>query len=529
MKSVLPLPIYLLFVFILSDVPISSAQNQPPQISNLQASGKTGSSEITITYDLSDAEGDDVEINVLVSGNGGETFLIPVENISGDIGFPVSPGTEKEIIWNYDLNPDVTAYRLKLVADDRREVDIQEIVDQVDSNRLKASLQSIAGERHRTTDPDHLAAVKDSLTNRFEAYGLQTERQAFDYGTGYTAHNINGRLQGQKREQITYIVDAHFDAVPNSPGADDNGSGVAGVMEAARILSEYHFDHSIRFIGFDLEEAGLVGSNRYVYEGGIKSYDSVSGVFNFEMIGYYSDQPNSQNFPFGFEILFPEAYAQAEADTFQGDFITNVANVESEELKTSFDSAAARYVPELEVISLSVQGNGGSTPDLRRSDHANFWDAGYQALMLTDGANFRNSNYHQPTDEVGTIDFDFMRKVVQATVGAICEKAGIQHSSIVVTEIETQTSCDCPNATNPNLELFPNPTQSTVQIHTDAFEQEVQIRMMDMHGRMLMEDKRRSSPSGTWEIDLRSITPGLYFLEVTDGRDVARNKLIIEQ
>lgn len=89
-----------------------------------------------------------------------------------------------------------------------------------------------------------------------------------------SGQNILGRKAGLKEENTTYLIDAHYDGVATAPAADDNGSGVAGILEAVRILSKYNFEHSLRFIGFDFEELGLVGSQRYV-QNGIKPYDSI--------------------------------------------------------------------------------------------------------------------------------------------------------------------------------------------------------------------------------------------------------------
>ena len=94
---------------------------------------------------------------------------------------------------------------------------------------------------------------------------------------------------------------------PEAPGADDNGTAIAGMLEAMRILSGFSFRNSLRFIGFDLEEPGLKGSIRYV-SSSIPDYEEIGGVLNMEMIGYTCEEPNCQTVPFGFNLLFPEAY-----------------------------------------------------------------------------------------------------------------------------------------------------------------------------------------------------------------------------
>src|SRR5690606_18944380 len=189
------------------------------------------------------------------------------------------------------------------------------------------------------------------------------------------ADNILGRHVGAIDPIKTFIVDGHYDAVAGTPGADDNGTAVAATLEIARILSQFHFRNSLRFIGFSFEEQGVIGSQQYV-QSGMPVWEEVHGVLNMEMIGYYSDQPNSQTTPDGFELLFPAAYAELQTNEFRGDFLTVVGNTASDPLNNAFVAAVAQYVPQLKRIPLSVPGNGQIAPDLRRSDHAPFWDSG---------------------------------------------------------------------------------------------------------------------------------------------------------
>ncbi len=442
----------LLVPFLLFPLCSVLAQNQPPQITNLNVVSDTVNKKIQITFDLFDTENDAIEISVGLSDDGGETFLSDFTNPTGDIGFPVTPGTGKQIEISYD--PGIVFignYHVRVVADDRIVPDIADIVAQVDSVRLFNDLSFIASDiRHYQTNPTHLEAVKDFIENRFSTNGLQTYRQPFTL-ENYSAHNIIGRLPGMKEESVTYIIDAHFDSVEDAPGADDNGSGVAGVLEAMEVLSQYQFEHSIKFIGFDFEEStpvlGLYGSREYVTNG-VKSYEQIEGIFNYEMIGYYSEAPNSQQIPAGFNVAFPAQYNAVAADSFRGNFVVNTANTESSALMNVFKSNALAYVSDLKVVSIELPVNGIFSPDFRRSDHASFWDAGYNALMLTDGANFRNLNYHTPADTVGILNFTFMSNIVKATVASVCELAKIQHSTSVTKQVDgpvqvRELSSDC--------------------------------------------------------------------------------------
>ncbi|MBI5914051.1 MAG: M28 family peptidase, partial [Bacteroidetes bacterium] len=375
------------------------AQNLPPVISNTQFE-LSGNNLLTLTYDLEDAESDAVTVTFRATERGGLVFDFNTANATGDVGPGIASGTGKQIQWDYSAyataQPD---FRLMLVADDLQPVDIQAIVDQVDSTRLYDDLDFLEGIRHYTANPTHLQATKDFIEFQFQQNNLETYLHEFDYGN-YGAANIIGRQIGTANEAQTYILGGHFDTVFDAPGADDNGSAVAGMLEAMRVLSPYSFKKSVKFIGFDLEEAGLVGSLKYV-QNGILPGEGMAGMIDFEMIGYYSEAPNSQTLPAGFDILFQEAYNEVASQEFKGNFITDVGKTgNSQVLMDAYDSASTAFVPQLRVIPVEAPPAWQVlTPDLGRSDHAPFWVADIPAIMLTDGANFRNLNYHTPNDK----------------------------------------------------------------------------------------------------------------------------------
>lgn len=384
---------------------------------------------VAFEFDLSDAENDSVIINIAYSTDGGAHFwgMTQPADLSGDVGQAIAPGNGKYIQWQYaDLPTDVV---FQIVANDRQTIDIQAIVDAVDINHIMADMAFVEGVRHYTTNPDHIMAIKDTLENRFTAAGLSTIRQPFTFAIFDQAENIIATHAGYGQERDVCIVDAHFDTVSNAPGADDNGSGIIGLMEAMRVLAPYQFERSLKFIGFDLEELGLVGSFEYV-SNGINAQENIVGVLNYEMIGYYTEEPNTQTVPAGFNILYPDLYAQLQADEFRGNFLINIANIDSNPLKTLFDSCATAYVPALKVMSLAIPGNGEIAPDFRRSDHAPFWDTDRQALMLTDGANFRNLNYHTPNDLALALNYDFISNNIKATVATAATLARPTHCSV---------------------------------------------------------------------------------------------------
>ncbi len=501
------------------------AQNQVPVISNFNASVSGG--QVNITYNLSDAENNTCEVKLLISDNGGQTYISKAGTITGDVGTSVTPGNGKQITWNFDTVSNVYAYSLRLVADDRQVPSIQQIVDAVDSNRLRNDLQYVQGIRHYTANPVHLEAVKDTIEARFIEAGLNTRKQDFTKA-GYLGQNVIGRKAGLGSEEKAYIIDAHFDSVDDAPGADDNGSGVVGVLEALRVLAPYNFTKSIRFIGFDFEEtvgiAGTEGSYRYTRTE-LPAWETLEGVANFEMIGYYTEQSNTQQVPTGFNVLFPAEYNAVAADSFRGNFLCNVGDEESAAFNHAFDSLSHVYVPSLKVVSLTLLVNGVIAPDFRRSDHAWFWDLDIPALLLTDGANFRNHDYHTPADTLGKLSFTFMSNTVKATVATIATLAGIQHSSFSDFDL---TPLSVPkNTLDCDVQIYPVPVKSSISINTGScFDGSFTFRIIDVQGRDVV-NKTITSKTHT-EVLIDKIPAGIYFAVLQNDKGSLVRKLVKE-
>ncbi len=401
------------------------AQNQPPSITNLRVAADTLNQRVVFTYDLSDLEEDSLDVFLRVSGDGGQTFIVNTDSVSGDVGYPILPGLNKELTWYYNTGEAEKrviksgSFQAKLVAADRSAANIQDLVNQVDEARMMADLQAIVGVRHFSAGPTLLEATKDYMETEFGNNGLQSRRHDFAYTANYTGQNIIGRHPGHIEEGATYIIDGHYDTVRNTPGADDNGTGVVGTLEAMRVLSTASFSKSIEFIGFDLEEVGIVGSRNYV-NSGILDYQTIEGAVNFEMIGFTCEEEC--------------------CDAFRciGDYIINASDSNSTELRLAFDQAAQSYVTGLAVASVAASG---SDPNFRRSDHIRFWDAGLKALFLTDGANFRNPHYHQTSDDISTLDMAFLVNVVKTTVAMIAELAEIRNIGYAISDpFELDTS-----------------------------------------------------------------------------------------
>ena len=514
-------------LFLLGFSVAAVAQNQVPVISNVSVVAPWNTGQVLIDYDVADTENDNVDIKIAFSADG-ENYVVSTGTVSGDVGFPIVPGTGKHIIWNYDTISNVTNYSIRLIADDRQIPNIQDIVDQVDSVLMRTNLEYIASEvRHYSTNPTHLEDVKDTIEARFEDAGLSVYRQNFDRA-GYVGQNIIGKKAGLGSEASTFIVDAHFDSVDDAPGADDNGSGVVGFLEALRVLAPYNFEKTIKFIGFDFEEsvglAGTYGSLVYT-QSQIPDWEIIEGVANYEMIGYYTNEVNSQQIPFGFAFLFPDEHALVIADSSRGNFLINAGDTESDAFTAAFDSLSEVYVPELKIISIVLPNDGLISADFRRSDHANFWDIDVPAVMLTDGANFRNLDYHTPNDTVGALNFTFMSNIVKGTVATIATLAGLQHSSyydagnIIASVPESNFVCD--------ITVFPNPVKNKLTVKTgDCFQQGYNLTVVDIQGKLVKSEK--VAANSQTEISFDKIPSGNYFVVMEDEGKRSVKKIVVE-
>jgi Zn-dependent M28 family amino/carboxypeptidase len=196
------------------------------------------------------------------------------------------------------------------------------------------------------------------------------------------------------------LIGAHYDAVPGSPGADDNATGVAVLLELARIFASTPTKYPLRLIAFDMEEYGLLGSTSYAAK--LKQEkESIRLMLSLEMLGYRNHENNSQSYPPPLEKIYPH----------KGDFIALIGT-----WKTLGDLiGVSRSMRKVGVPSqwLPVPNRGLIVRETRRSDHAPFWDVGYPAILVTDTADMRNPNYHKSSDTIGTLDLDFLTGVCQ--------------------------------------------------------------------------------------------------------------------
>ena len=269
---------------------------------------------------------------------------------------------------------------------------------------LQTHLETLVGERNPFTSPRALHEAGEYMEAQFDSFGLRVWREPVPF-EGQSFFNVFGQTTGANPNAGTFIVGAHFDTVENTPGADDNASAVAALLEVARCLTRTEPALPLLFAGFTLEEHGFVGSRHLVERLG-RDGVPVAGMISLEMLGFCNREPKSQTFP-------PYVDAAKYPDT--GDFIIVVGNEVSQTLTTKL-AEALNTVSGLKVEHLVVPGRGGDFRDVQLSDHSPFWEAGHKAVMVTDTAFFRNLNYHQPGDTLETLDVDFIRDVSEGLV-----------------------------------------------------------------------------------------------------------------
>ena len=194
------------------------------------------------------------------------------------------------------------------------------------------------------------------------------------------------------------LIGAHYDAVPGTPGADDNATGVAALLELAKTFAEQPLKHPVQLVAFDMEEYGLLGSAAYSAQLR-QQQQPLRLMISLEMLGYCTSTAGSQRYPAGLERFYPN----------QGNFIALIGNLPtipdlirlSRSIRTS--GVASEWLPTF--------NKGLNIPQTRLSDHAPFWDQGYRAMMVTDTAFLRNPHYHQASDRLETLDLDFLTGV----------------------------------------------------------------------------------------------------------------------
>jgi hypothetical protein len=272
-------------------------------------------------------------------------------------------------------------------------------------------------ERNLYNNASGLTRAADFIEEFFSRTGLSVSRQTFRV-EGIDCHNLEAVPQDFcGRHEPHWILGAHYDSAPGTPGADDNTSAVAILLETARLLTQWENPpRNIRFVAYTNEEPPhflneSMGSRVHAASCR-KNGDNLQGMICLESLGYYTNEAGSQELPTLYGM--PEetlAFTRSRGiDPTVGNYIAIVGDEQSASFLARFDAAFSnRPVPTLPLVM----------PEMRLSDHLCYWDERFPAIMLTDTALFRNPNYHKPTDTVETLDFQAMASITQNLVSAM--------------------------------------------------------------------------------------------------------------
>jgi Zn-dependent M28 family amino/carboxypeptidase len=281
--------------------------------------------------------------------------------------------------------------------------------------RLEASVRTLVesfgprDERH----PENLDRAATWIRGELERAGGKVSDQPFRIGSA-TYRNVSAFFGPDTRDRV--VVGAHYDTAGPLPGADDNASGVAGVLELARLLGSAPLKRRVELVAYPLEEppyfaSAQMGSAfhaRELKEQGVQ----VRSMICLEMIGYFSDAPNSQELPVAaLRLAYPT----------RGNFILAVGRLGQGGVVRRIRNRMQRTAAPLDVRSIVAPG---SFPGVDFSDHRNYWNEGWDAVMITDSAFYRNPNYHTEQDTPDTLDYQRMAQVVDGVLAAVVAEAG---------------------------------------------------------------------------------------------------------
>lgn len=275
------------------------------------------------------------------------------------------------------------------------------------SEQLAADVQKLAGEigDRNVREYENYLAAADFIQASFEAAGYEVSRQEFET-EGRACYNLEAEIEGTERPGEILVLGAHYDSVFGTPAANDNASGVAALLAIARAFAGDEPARTVRFVAFANEEppffqTGNMGSLVYARRSRERG-ENIVGMVSLETIGYYSEEPGSQNYPFPFQWLYPNT----------GNFLAFVGNTGSRGLlregirafreNTAFPSEGAA-VPSM-------------IPGVGWSDHWAFWQEGYPGFMVTDTAPFRYPYYHTHQDTPDKLDYLRMTRAVTGLI-----------------------------------------------------------------------------------------------------------------
>src|SRR5882672_8709042 len=281
---------------------------------------------------------------------------------------------------------------------------------------LQRHVRALAHDIGERSDQTYSNVLRASayIERRLQDLGYTVESQEFA-ADNRSYRNIEATLPGVPRHaHEVVILGAHYDSAEDAPGADDNASGVAGVLELARVFAQERQARTVRFTFFPNEEppsfpTADMGSRHYATDARAQN-EQITAMLSIESIGYYDTETASQRYPFPLNFAYPNV----------GDFIGFVSNLKSRALLHRAIAAFRAHA------TMPTQGAAAPAwvPGVWWSDHWSFWRVGYPAIMITDTAPYRNPFYHTPEDTPDKLDYDRMARVVHGLTHVVRALAG---------------------------------------------------------------------------------------------------------
>jgi len=283
------------------------------------------------------------------------------------------------------------------------------------ADNLRRHVTAVASREHNVWNLPALEASAQYIERTLAGLGYAVSAQRFESGA-VEVRNIEVEARGIARASEIIVVGAHYDSVIGATGANDNGSGVAAVLELARLMRAEKVERTLRFVAFANEEPPFFKSERMgsrVYaQRSKKRGENIVAMFSLETIGYYSDRPGSQRYPFPLGFFYPST----------GNFLAFVSNLGSRPL---LHQALASFRRHAEFPSEGVAAPA-FIPGVDWSDHWSFWKEDYPALMVTDTAPYRYPYYHTVQDTPDKVDYERLARVVTGLQRMLGELAQVQ-------------------------------------------------------------------------------------------------------
>jgi Zn-dependent M28 family amino/carboxypeptidase len=278
---------------------------------------------------------------------------------------------------------------------------VSDLLASVSEKDLRDWVEQFSVPRHFVAQPKVNRQIAKTIAGHLAGWGYEVSFQGKYYNVVAKPKNLGRKFQ---------IVAAHFDSTAFTPGADDNASAIAAMLGCAKLFATINPAIPVVLVSFNCEEDGLLGSFDFVSKLSDKERNQIDCVHVLEMVGFSSDEPDSQISPVNLPIKTPTV----------GNFLGLLANGNSSKQMNHALRQAKAYLPDLPTVGLHVLlGFEKYLPVLHRSDHAPFWQAGIPSLMWTDTSEFRNPHYHRSSDTPDTLNYAFLRRTTQLLVATL--------------------------------------------------------------------------------------------------------------